>query len=246
MTGLLVSVRDGDEACDALAGGASIIDVKEPSRGPLGRADAGVWRDVVRIVAGRVPVSVALGELRDDATWPEGVEVLSIHFSKVGLAGYDSIPGWRDRWRDTIRGLPDAVRPVAVSYADWRTAEAPSPREILETGREFGCAAWLIDTYDKSRGDLLSWVTMGELETWIADAKACGMTTVIAGALSANSIPPIARLAPDYIGVRGAVCRTGREGRLEADLVRQLRQSLDPRAPSPHGLADRLQPDAPL
>jgi len=34
--GLLVSVRSADEVDDALAGGADLIDVKEPSRGALG------------------------------------------------------------------------------------------------------------------------------------------------------------------------------------------------------------------
>ena len=38
MSGLLVSVRNVEEALAALEGGASLIDVKEPSRGPLGRA----------------------------------------------------------------------------------------------------------------------------------------------------------------------------------------------------------------
>ena len=36
MTKLLVSVRDAAEAIDALAGGADLIDVKEPLAGSLG------------------------------------------------------------------------------------------------------------------------------------------------------------------------------------------------------------------
>ena len=39
MTRLLVSVRSAAEAEAALAGGAAVIDVKEPTRGALGRAD---------------------------------------------------------------------------------------------------------------------------------------------------------------------------------------------------------------
>ena len=35
----LVSVRSPEEALAALEGGADLIDVKEPSRGPLGAAD---------------------------------------------------------------------------------------------------------------------------------------------------------------------------------------------------------------
>ena len=37
--GLLVSVRSAAEALSALAGGADVIDVKEPNRGSLGAAD---------------------------------------------------------------------------------------------------------------------------------------------------------------------------------------------------------------
>ena len=65
MTRLLVSVRSAAEAEAALTGGASVIDVKEPTRGALGRADDGAIADVVAAVAGRAPVSAALGELRD-------------------------------------------------------------------------------------------------------------------------------------------------------------------------------------
>ena len=63
MTRLLVSVRSADEARTALAAGVDLIDVKEPARGSLGAASPGVVADVVGAVAGRVPVSAALGEL---------------------------------------------------------------------------------------------------------------------------------------------------------------------------------------
>ena len=53
MTRLLVSVRSAAEAEAALSGGASVIDVKEPTRGALGRADDAVIADVVRSPAGR-------------------------------------------------------------------------------------------------------------------------------------------------------------------------------------------------
>ena len=61
--GLLVSVRSVAEAQEAVAGGAAIIDVKEPSRGPLGRADADVTAAIAEAVAGRAQLTVACGEL---------------------------------------------------------------------------------------------------------------------------------------------------------------------------------------
>jgi len=67
---LLVSVRDAAEARAALVGGADLIDVKEPSRGSLGRAEADTIAAVAHAVGGRTPVSAALGELRDWADEP--------------------------------------------------------------------------------------------------------------------------------------------------------------------------------
>ena len=62
MSGLLISVRDAEEAHVALSTGVNLIDIKEPSRGSLGRADWAVVTETVRQVAGRVPVSVAMGD----------------------------------------------------------------------------------------------------------------------------------------------------------------------------------------
>jgi uncharacterized protein (UPF0264 family) len=57
---LLVSVRSADEARTALAGGASIIDVKEPDHGSPGQAPWSVWRDVHTVVSTAAPISSEL------------------------------------------------------------------------------------------------------------------------------------------------------------------------------------------
>src|SRR5947209_3237758 len=129
MADLLVSVRSAGEARAALAGGATVIDVKEPDRGPLGRADVAVWRDVREAVPPEVPVSVALGELRD---W-RGIEgpgreaFAGLTYRKLGLAG--SGPGWAEEW-SRLRDAWGAGPPwIAVAYADWIEADAPHPEQ---------------------------------------------------------------------------------------------------------------------
>ena len=67
MTGLLVSVRDVTEAAGVLSAGVDLVDVKEPAAGSLGAAAAGVWKQVVELVGGAMPVSLALVHLS-----PEG------------------------------------------------------------------------------------------------------------------------------------------------------------------------------
>src|SRR5207248_4650901 len=83
---LLVSVRNRAEAEAALAGGADLIDVKEPKRGALGAADARTLAAVVAAVAGRRPVSAALGELRE-TFWKGPPALPGLAYVKWGLAG---------------------------------------------------------------------------------------------------------------------------------------------------------------
>ena len=98
---LLVSVRSKVEALAALAGGAAIIDVKEPLNGPLGRAHFAVWHEVRERRPPPSPVSVALGELND---WPgiDAVEVPRGDLDGPGLLQArpsHAPPDWIDRWR---------------------------------------------------------------------------------------------------------------------------------------------------
>src|SRR5947209_19533370 len=99
---LLVSVRDAVEAAAALAGGANLIDIKEPSRGPLGRADLAVTAAVLQAVGGRVPVSAALGELRDCPLGREMAEPPpAVRYVKWGLAGLCR-QSWQRRLSEAI------------------------------------------------------------------------------------------------------------------------------------------------
>src|SRR3954454_23697054 len=88
--GLLVSVRSAAEALAALAGGADVIDVKEPNRGSLGAADDDTIAAVVEAVAGRAFVSAAFGELVELSASSNGDRrralVAGVSLFKVGLA----------------------------------------------------------------------------------------------------------------------------------------------------------------
>ena len=152
-TGLLVSVRDISEAADALSAGADLIDLKEPKRGPLGAVDVTVMSQVVSFVAGRVPVSVALGELLDYVPLP-GFPT-GIRWAKFGLAGCGSVTSWCDRLQAAVNTLPAGTEGVAVIYADWESAAAPAPQTIVQQALRVGCRAVLVDTWDKSHSRLL-------------------------------------------------------------------------------------------
>lgn len=96
---LLVSVRHPVEVPAALAGGASIIDVKDPSRGPLGRADSGVWQAIAQATGNHAPLSLAWGELAD---WGPATPLPAVprgtQFIKLGVAGL-SVHEVSARWQ---------------------------------------------------------------------------------------------------------------------------------------------------
>src|SRR5437879_2488209 len=103
--GLLVSVRSSEEAAAALAGGAHVIDIKEPAHGSLGRADDQTVSAVLACVAGRRPVSAALGELVD--------------YDGTRVVGY----GWRVAGAGFANHQSPVTRPPLRVVGDgWRVA----------------------------------------------------------------------------------------------------------------------------
>jgi (5-formylfuran-3-yl)methyl phosphate synthase len=228
--GLLISVRSAAEAAVALAGGADVIDVKEPSRGSLGAAEASVVASVVACVAGRAPVSAALGELDTFSTDQPG-RMLSelpagVALAKLGLAGCRGQPDWQTRWRAALAGMPAATSPVAVVYGDWRPAGAPRPDEVLAAAVALGCPALLVDTWDKSGGTLLDHWPAGRLAPFVDRVRRRGLAVVLAGSLSGPALTSAVRLGPDLVAVRGAVCDGDRSGTICPQRVSEVRRAV--------------------
>jgi uncharacterized protein (UPF0264 family) len=262
---LLVSVRNAAETAAALAGGADLIDVKEPDRGSLGAADARQIAEVVRHVAGRVPVSVALGELTDVVGQPLP-DLTGVTYAKLGLAGCAirsgirqnsgadrsrirqnseaddwrlrcsgnpksseatvESPHWTTGWRNKLAEFPFLVKPVAVIYADWQTAQAPPPEEVLAAASAAGVDTLLIDTFDKAHGDLLAHRNLQHLAALAAAARTRRMQLVLAGSLTLATIKQVLPLAPDYVAVRGAACRGDRRGTIDVARVSLLAETV--------------------
>lgn len=223
MTGLLVSVRNGQEARLALAGGADLIDVKEPSRGALGAAAPAAWTEVLDAVAGAVPGSVALGEISEFPDSAPAEPLARFQYAKWGLAHCLRRADWLAQWTERLGWLPPGVAPVAVVYADWSYAESPPPERIIEAAAGLGCGAVLFDTFGKQHGGLLDHLSVDQLGQLADVARRDGLQVVFGGGLNPATIPRVLPLQPDYVAVRGAVCRRARTGELDGELVRQLR-----------------------
>lgn len=238
MTQLLVSVRSAAEAEAALSGGAAVIDVKEPDRGPLGAADPATWRSVRKLVADRVPVSAALGELfvgdRLNASIPSlAAQTAGLAFAKIGLAGAARDGNWQPHWQRALAALPPQVSAVAVAYADWEISAAPRPEEVIDAGARLGCTILLLDTFDKTRGHLLDHLPLATLSRLCLRARECGLQVVLAGSLTKSLLCDVLPLAPAFVAVRGAVCQPDRRGAVDAALVHGLAALLESHRPPP-------------
>lgn len=236
--GLLVSVRSAAEAEDAVRGGADIVDVKEPLAGSLGAASAEVCCQIAQAIAGRVPWTMACGELADGAariaehlaaTWERlaaaaGPPAFPLAI-KVGLAGCAGRP-WVGEVTELVRALPAGVRQVAVIYADSATCGAPAATEILRAAADLRPLAVLVDTFDKQAAGLLGHCQVSQLQAWRDAAAASDAAFVLAGKLQFADFPRLSAVRADIIAVRSAVCSQSRIGRVELERVRRGREAL--------------------
>jgi uncharacterized protein (UPF0264 family) len=220
---LLVSVVSALEARRALAGGADIIDVKDPSQGPLGAPSPRVLSEVVTEIGGAAPVSVALGDLPNlphtAALAARGAALGGAAFVKVGLRGIATV----DNAVALMRAVAEAVAPetavIAAAYADAAALDPPAlaPEWLPDVVRRAGIAGALVDTFVKDGRGLYSWLSERELVDLIARTRGAGGHFAVAGQLTLGDLR---RVETDVVGVRSAVCRGGdRAAELDSELV---------------------------
>ena len=231
---LLVSVRNADEARAAIEGGCDILDIKEPSRGSLGRADTTTILDILNSLGPDAPpVSAALGELRDfhdspvTASLPPGLA-----YVKLGLAGCATLPHWDSRLRDIREFMSGgtATPPmwVATLYADWELAGAPSIKQAFER-LSSGYPITLIDTFTKDGRTLTDWIDLSQLRTFciIRHSSHPRRQVALAGSLTKESLPKLADVPCDILAISTAACRNGdRNGPICPDAIRRFKDAM--------------------
>jgi uncharacterized protein (UPF0264 family) len=227
-TGLLVSVRSVDEVEAALAGGADLIDVKEPAKGPLAPAEAEVVAAVIAKVKHRVPVSAGLGEWSPNAITDAHWHLeLKINYVKWGLAGYTPRPGWGEDLLDTRRELPVGMEMVAVAYADWERAKSVPPGEMVRFAKRFRIKAFLLDTWGKDGKTLLDFASPGEVADLVESLKRVDTIVAIGGSLKPEHVKQLKGVAPDYYAVRTSACAgSKRTGVIDAARVKKWKDAI--------------------
>ena len=229
---LLVSVRSAAEVAAAVAGGADIVDAKEPDRGSLGAVSPPVLRAIVEALPAGTPLSVALGDLRDPSGVPTAIQTVDAIrqrprelFVKLGLAGVRDAAMARAVLAAAVQAArAGSLRPgvVAVAYADHDAAGALAGDVVSAMAAEVGARGVLLDTWTKDGRDLFAWTRPEDVRRWVERSKQRGLLTALAGSLSTDGVRQAGRLSADIVGVRGAACAGGRAGAVEETLVRAL------------------------
>lgn len=220
---LLVSVVSAAEARDALAGGADIIDVKDPREGALGAPSPDVLCEVVRAVGAAAPVSVALGDMPNlphtAALAARGAALSGAGYVKVGLRGVRELGAAAALMRAVVEAVGPRTEVIAAAYADAGTLDPPAlaPALLPELVARAGVSGALVDTFVKDGRGVYGWLAESDLRDLIACTRAAGATFALAGQLELGQLR---RVAADVVGVRSAVCLRGdRTARLDAGRV---------------------------
>ena len=231
---LLVSVASPDDAREAVAGGADIIDAKDPNMGALGAVPLPRLDDIREAVGAAGPLTAALG----DAVDADGIETLAAAYVeagaslvKIGLLGTTNVAHAVVLASAAIRGAAKAAGGVVVvAYADVAPARAISPADVIDVAARSGARGVLLDTLEKDGPGLVGVVSPSDLARWVSAAHAAGLLVALAGKLTAADLPLVRDAGADIAGVRGAACAGGRSGLVSRGLVRGLLERCAPTA----------------
>jgi len=218
-------VSDAFEVSAALAGGADIVDAKNPSKGALGAVSNDVLRRIGSAVARRCTFTAAAGDATTEAELAQCVREFTAHgveWIKVGFAGVSS----QVHLRRLIAAAVDAAgsaKIVTVGYADANWGSTIGSADLVRTAADAGAAGALLDTEDKLGPGLCSLIPLSDLAHWVDACHSAGMLAALAGKLTAADLPHLVEIGADIAGVRGAACVNGRTGCVSAAKVRELR-----------------------
>ena len=230
---LLVSVQDMPEALEADRGGADIIDVKNLQEALVGSGHPNLVEEVRRRIPAHKHVSVTLGVVPNQAgTVAMAVKaagMLDATSVKVGFceADYESAVEILRGAREALRGYDTKL--IGSLFADNHLFKGGlDPDLMVKLAIEGQCDGFLIDTLTKDGRNLFDFIPEPRLREMVMEAKQAGLSTALSGHLKLDNLDELARVNPDIVGVRGAVCSSGERDRAVAwEAVAHFKEQLD-------------------
>ncbi|CAB3287723.1 (5-formylfuran-3-yl)methyl phosphate synthase [Methanocaldococcus lauensis] len=230
---LLVSPIDVEEAKEAIAGGADIIDVKNPKEGSLGANFPWMIKAIRKITPKELLVSATVGDVPYKpgtiSLAATGAAISGADYIKVGLYGiknyYQAVELMKNVVK-AVKDIDDSKIVVAAGYADAHRVGAVEPLIIPKIARDSGCDVAMLDTAIKDGKSLLDFQTKEILEEFVNECHEYGLKCALAGSIKKEHIPILKSIGTDIVGVRGAVCKGGdrNNGRIDRNLVKELKE----------------------
>jgi uncharacterized protein (UPF0264 family) len=228
---LLISSTNEEEAIEAIAGGADIIDVKNPKEGALGANFPWIIKRIREITPKNVEVSCALGDVPNlpgaISLAALGAATTGVDYIKAGLYGLKTKEEAVYLMQNVTRAVRDcnsSIRVVATGYADAKRIGSVNPMLIPDIAHKAEADIAMIDTAVKDGKNLFAFLTSDQLRSFVDTAHDHGLKAALAGALKKEDLPAVYALGADMVGLRGAVCTHGDRvgGRIARETVQEL------------------------
>jgi (5-formylfuran-3-yl)methyl phosphate synthase len=228
---LLISPINPEEAQEAIAGGADIIDVKNPAEGALGANYPWVIRSIQKITPKNLKVSCTLGEV---GNFPGSVSLaaygaasLGVDYIKVGLYGIKTADEALFLLQNVSRAAKECnpkIRVAVAGYADAERIGSIDPLLIPEIAHKSKVDVAMIDTSLKDGKNLFDYLTLRQLKKFVNSAHRFGLEVALAGSLRKQDLAKVYGLGADIVGLRGAACTNSNRvtGQITKELVEEL------------------------
>ena len=230
---LMVSVQDVEEALEAERGGADVVDVKNLQEALVGSGHPTTVRQVRAMIQPENHVSVTLGVVPNQAGTVAmaayAAAVMDATSVKIGfmVTDYDVAVEVLRESRRAMEGYNTKL--VGSLFADNLLYEGGlDPHLMVQLAKDGECDGFLIDTLIKDGRNLFDFLTEAELRDIVLEGKKLGLSTALSGHLKMDDLDELARVNPDIVGVRGAVCASGDRGRAVAwESVAEFKRQVD-------------------
>jgi uncharacterized protein (UPF0264 family) len=219
------------EASEAIAGGADIIDVKNPKEGALGANYPWVIKKIKEITPKNIEVSCTLGEVPNlpgsISLAALGAASLGVDYIKVGLYGLKTPKEAIFLLQNVNRAAKEynsKIKVVATGYADAERIGAVDPLLISEIAHKAQVDVAMIDTSVKDGKNLFDYLTQEQLKKFVNSTHNFGLEAALAGSLRKQDLPVVYGLGADVAGLRGAACTNSNRvtGQITRKLVHEL------------------------
>jgi len=228
---LLISPKNETEAIEAIAGGADIIDVKNPKEGPLGANFPWVIRHIRQVTPANIEVSCTLGEAPNRpgsmALASLGAATTGVNYIKAGLYGLKTLEDAVYLMRSVTKAAKEynsSIKVVASGYADANRISTVEPLLVPEIARESQADIAMLDTAIKDGKTLFTFLTKSQLQCFVDAAHSYGLKAALAGSLQKEDLPAVYALGADVVGLRGAACTLS--DRVNGQITREKVQEL--------------------